>query len=371
MDDIKTTQKIFLGTLAGIVVFGIVMVYSSSYLHAKELFGHSNHFFLRQFLFLAIGLFVAFVVGKTRFYFWMKYGHGVHLVTTFLLFLTLIPHISIQAKGASRWLDMGGFYFQPGELVKITILVASWSYFELFPRLDFKEKLFKGTALLLPLFLLVRQPDFGSFMICFLGIGFTCYLGSMPKKYFYTLLLCGIFLGSFVLFNKQYRIDRLLAFLDPWQSPQGAGFQVIQSFLAFANGSLWGQGLGNSKEKLFYLPEAHNDFIFSVIGEEWGFMGVLFLVSLFIIFIYTGLKLSLESPRQSSLLIASIMFLFGMQTLFNMGVVLGLLPTKGLNLPFISYGGSSLVSNFFGVGLILSALKEKKSSLSYRIPAVV
>ena len=158
---------------------------------------------------------------------------------------------------------------------------------------------------------------------------------------------------------KAYRIERLLTYLDPWKNPKTSGFQIIQSFLAFANGGIFGQGLGNSNEKLFYLPEAHNDFIFSVIGEELGLFGVTLMVGLFMTFIYLGLKIGIRMKnRWAFILVSTVIFTIGLQALLNMGVVLGLLPTKGLNLPFISYGGSSLVSNFFGVGLILSAVNE-------------
>ena len=361
LDHPKKIQKAFLGILAGITLFGIIMVYSSSYFYAKETFGSSVYFFYRQFLFLLIGILVAFITGQTRFSFWIRYGHYFHYLVVILLVFTFIPDINIEVKGAHRWIEMAGFRFQPGELVKFTILIALLNFFEFFSCLSKKQKIFRGLWLASPLFLLVKQPDFGSFIICLLAIGFVCYLSSIPRKYYYSILGAGLALGTWIMFNRQYRIERILAFLDPWQTPQGSGFQVIQSFLAFANGSLWGQGLGNSKEKLFYLPEAHNDFIFSVVGEEWGFIGVLTIIILFIMLIHTGLKLSLKSKGSSNtLLISSVVFLFGVQALLNMGVVLGLLPTKGLNLPFISYGGSSLISNFFGVGLILSAAKTEK-----------
>ena len=170
-----------------------------------------------------------------------------------------------------------------------------------------------------------------------------------------------------MLFGADYRVKRILVFLDPWSDPKNSGFQIIQSFLAFAQGGITGQGLGNSNEKLFYLPESYNDFIFSVIGEELGFMGVVGGAFLFLGFIYLGFKLALSlRSRLSSLLVSSIVFNIGIQAFLNMGVVLGLLPTKGLNLPFISYGGSSMVANLAALGLVFSAVRwnaiEKKES---------
>jgi cell division protein FtsW len=212
--------------------------------------------------------------------------------------------------------------------------------------------------------LLIKQPDFGSFSICFFVIAFVCFMSSFPRKYFYYSLMAGGVGGIFILFSQAYRVKRLLTYLDPWKNPQGSGFQIIQSYMAFANGSAFGQGLGNSNEKLFYLPEAHNDFIFSVIGEELGFIGVFLIICLFIAFIYFGFKLILQvRDRVGIILGSSVIFVLGLQALLNMGVVLGLLPTKGLNLPFISYGGSSLICNFFGIGLLLSVVKGYRDVL--------
>lgn len=344
-----------------IVIFGIIMVYSSSYLYAKEIFGSSTYFFVRQFLFAIIGGLTAFVVSKTKFHFWIKYAHHINALAIVLLLLTFIPSINVEVKGAHRWIALGGVSFQPGELVKFTLLLASLNYFGNFSYLDKGEKTILAMGMAAPLLLLMGQPDFGSFIICFLLVGFVCYLGPLPKKYFYWIFSGGMALGIFALLSQPYRVQRILTFIDPWQAPQGPGFQIIQSFLAFANGAVWGQGLGNSKEKLFYLPEAHNDFIFSVIGEEFGLIGVLAVVALFIALIYTGFKLSLSvDGLPAFLLISSVVFTLGFQAFLNTGVVLGLLPTKGLNLPFISYGGSSLISNFFGIGLILSACKTCK-----------
>jgi cell division protein FtsW len=195
-------------------------------------------------------------------------------------------------------------------------------------------------------------------------MAFVGFMSSFPRRYFYCSLFIGGLAGIFILFYKAYRVKRLLTYLDPWKNAQGSGFQIIQSYMAFANGSLFGQGLGNSNEKLFYLPEAHNDFIFSVIGEEIGFIGVFLIVCLFIAFIYFGFKLVLQVRDRIGLILgASIVFVLGLQALLNMGVVLGLLPTKGLNLPFISYGGSSLICNFFGIGLLLSVIKGYRQEL--------
>ncbi len=342
---------------------GLLMVYSSSYIYAKEVYGSSVYFFLKQLIYFAIGLAVAIIVSKTKFSFWIKYGLHINAICTILLILTMVPSFSRSVKGASRWIEFNGLGMQPSEIIKFSLMILAIPYFENFSHYSFKQKCLGGIGMILPLIILIRQPDFGSFTICFLVIGFICFLSNFPRKYFYGILLSGLFIGLSTFFLKAYRIKRLLTFLDPWKNPKTSGFQIIQSYLAFANGSFLGQGLGNSNEKLFYLPEAHNDFIFSVIGEELGFLGVFLIIAMFVCLIYFGYKFALQlNSRLAFILASTVMFSLGLQSVLNMGVVLGLLPTKGLNLPFISYGGSSLVCNFFGIGLLFSTMNENRDN---------
>jgi cell division protein FtsW len=365
ISEVDRLIKVFLSILAIIITIGLIMVWSSSYILASESFGTPYHYIIRQlvYLFLAIG--VAFAVSKTKYTFWLKYGYIVNIAASCIVALTIVKGIGASAKGASRWLSFGGMSLQPGEIVKFTVILSALSFFENWNKMDNKERLKHGGTLFLPLALLIKQPDFGTFFICFVVISFVCFMSSFPRKYFYYSLIAGGIGGVFVLFSQAYRVKRMLTYLDPWKNPQGSGFQIIQSYMAFAKGSAFGQGLGNSNEKLFYLPEAHNDFIFSVIGEELGFIGVFFLICLFVAFIYFGFKLALQIKERKGIIMASaIVFVLGLQALLNMGVVLGLLPTKGLNLPFVSYGGSSLLCNFFGIGLLLSVIKGYRDELT-------
>lgn len=356
--------KTFVSILAIIITIGMIMVWSASFILASEKFGTSTHYIVRQLIYLCLAVAVAFTVSRTKYTFWLKFGYWINIVASSIVALTIIKGIGSSAKGASRWLSFGGMSVQPGEIVKFTVILSALTLFENWNKMDLKERLKHGGSLFLPLALLIKQPDFGSFSICFIVIAFVCFMSSFPRKYFYYSLVAGGIGGVFILFSQAYRVKRLLTYLDPWKNPQGSGFQIIQSYMAFANGSAFGQGLGNSNEKLFYLPEAHNDFIFSVIGEELGFIGVFLIICLFIAFIYFGFKLILQvQDRIGIILGASIVFVLGMQALLNMGVVLGLLPTKGLNLPFISYGGSSLICNFFGIGLLLSVVKGYRDQL--------
>ncbi len=364
ISDLDRLVKAFLSILAIIITIGLIMVWSASFILASEMFGSSFHYIVRQMIYLLLSIGVALFVARTKYNFWIKYGYIFNIAATSLVGLTIIKGVGSHAKGASRWLNFGGLSLQPGEIVKFTVILSALSFFENWNKMDSKERLKHGATLFLPLALLIKQPDFGSFSICFVVISFVCFMSSFPRKYFYYSLISGGIGGIFILFSQAYRVKRVLVFLDPWKNPQGSGFQIIQSYMAFANGSAFGQGLGNSNEKLFYLPEAHNDFIFSVIGEELGFVGVLLIICLFIAFIYFGFKLILQIKDRVGIILGSaIVFVLGFQALLNMGVVLGLLPTKGLNLPFISYGGSSLICNFFGIGLLLSVVKGYRDQL--------
>lgn len=357
----ETGMLVLIITILSIV--GVVMVYSSSYLLARDLYGNSAHFFTRQLIFICVSVASAFVISRTKIDFWLKCSYGLSILMSVILVLTFVPGVGLTVKGAARWISYGGYSLQPGEIVKYTTILSSVVFFENYNRYLPSQRAIYAGIILLPLCLILSQPDYGTFMICCIGIFFVCYMSSFPRKIFYSMIPIGVSTAGALLIAQPYRVERLKTFLDPWQSPQGSGFQIIQSWMGFANGSLFGKGLGNSYEKLFYLPEAHNDFILSVIGEEVGFVGVLFLVFLFLSFIFLGFRLSLGVPgRMRSLLAAGLIFTIGIQALLNMAVVLGLLPTKGLNLPFISYGGSSLLANFFALGLFFSAVYKKNES---------
>jgi cell division protein FtsW len=351
--------KYFLIDLFLIVLVGIVMVYSSSYIYAKEVMGSSVHFLMKQVAFLFIGVLFAFVLSKTKFQFWIKNIYWIHIAATIMLLLTFSPW-GTSVKGSSRWISLVGFTIQPGEFIKYTTLLVSIKYFNNFKAYTNDQRWKNLGIMLAPLLLLILQPDFGTFSISVALIMFSCFLSDFPRKYFWGLIALSVSGVVGILFAAPYRVKRLLTFLDPWSDPQNSGFQIIQSYLAFANGHLFGEGIGNSNEKLFYLPEAYNDFIFSVLGEELGFIGVIFVVLLFLVFIYLGFKIALEiKAKTNSYFIATVVFALGLQAFLNMGVVLGLLPTKGLNLPFISYGGSSLIANLMAIGLLMSAKSPK------------
>ena len=364
LKNFKEDEKIFFSIADIILCLGFIMVYSSSYIFAVESFGQSYYFFLRQIINGLIGGGLFLLISKTKFDFWIKYANYVHIFACILVLSTFLPGVGVSIKGSSRWLNLVFVQFQPGELLKYTTVLMASRFVLKFSEMPINQLFKELISLFFPIFLLALQPDFGTFIICFSIIIFIGFISDFPRKIFYSFFLAGTLLGTFILTLADYRVQRMLTFLDPWKNPRSSGFQIIQSYLAFSNGGLFGLGIGNSNEKLLYLPEAHNDFIFSVVGEEFGFIGVLVIVSLFVSLIFYGFKIAISFKKEAAqLIISGVVFLIGLQAMFNMGVVLGLLPTKGLNLPFFSYGGSSLICNFFGLGLIVSGLKNKYEEL--------
>lgn len=361
MSDNSRLEKLtnyFLINVFILMLFGVIMVFSASYMYATENMGSSYFFLSKQIIFIAVGVIVGIVFSKLKILYLYKQAYKINALLCMLLTMTLLPGISVVIKGSRRWLNLGFMNLQPGEFLKYSLMLAAIRYFENFNSYTPKQRCLYFSGLVYPLAIFILQPDFGTFFICSLIIGFIAFLSSFPRKYFYTTLVIGL-IGAFgILISAPYRMKRVMTFLDPWKDPRGSGFQVIQSFLAFANGSFFGQGLGNSNEKLFYLPEAYNDFIFSVVGEELGFIGVLGTILMFICLVFIGFKLAISlRSRVGSIMVSTIVFSIGIQAFLNMGVVLGVLPTKGLNLPFISYGGSSMVANLAALGLIMACIK--------------
>ena len=352
------------------VIFGLIMVYSSSFIYAQEKTGDGFYFIRKQLVFAGLGFVSLFGICRINYRRWAEWAYPVLIVALLLLAMVFIPGLGLKVGGARRWLHFAGFRFQPGEFAKFAII------FFVARQLDRKfEKLdrpFSGilTQFLIPLpglLLLLLQPDFGTTVIITLVIFFLMFLVGVPTRYLLGALGIALVVGIVLAVGTPYRRVRLMTFLNPWSDPGGKGFQIIQSFLGFYNGNLWGVGLGNGKEKLLYLPEAHNDFIFSVIGEELGFVGVAGIVLAYLFFIYRGLRVGwncyLHNRDRFGMLLASgITLALGLQGFINISVVLGLVPTKGLTLPFISYGGSALLIDLFAIGVLLSvAVGTKKS----------
>jgi cell division protein FtsW len=359
------------------VLFGLLMVYSASFIYAQERTGDGLAFIKKQLLYSGLGFGALLVACRVDYRQWSRWAFPVLFGAFLLLLAVFIPGIGLRAGGAQRWLHLGPLNFQPGELAKFAVI------FFVAHQLDRKkERLHKVAAgvlshIILPmpaLLLLLMQPDFGTTVMIVSVIFMMMFLAGVPKKYLLMALVFAGCAGIFLALGTAYRRERVMTFLDPWRDPGGKGFQIIQSLLGLHNGSLAGVGLGNGKEKLFYLPEAHNDFIFAVIGEELGFLGVLAVIVAYLYFIYRGIKIAWNCHLQyqdmfGMLLASGITLALGLQGFVNMAVVMGLVPTKGLTLPFISYGGSAILVDLFAVGVLLSIARGPSPSVTAKLNA--
>lgn len=341
-------------TLLGI---GLVQVYSSSFIFAIESYGDGLFFFKRQLLFAFIAMAVLIGTIHIPFRYIEKYGWTLWFVASLAVLSTFIPGLGVRVGGAIRWIQLPfGLRFEPGELLKIAFSV--W-----FASLVCRQENFLSrvkwpwlvVAMIVPLALLLKQPDFGTFAII-LMVGITLLFAfGLQWKYIFASMAVLLPAFYFLVMSVPYRRARVLAFLDPWSDPAQKGFQVIQSMLSFHSGGLTGAGLGQGQGKLFFLPEAHTDFTLAVLGEEMGFVGFVLILALYGFVVFRGVQIAVkaEEPFKRSLALG-LSVTFALSVFINAGVVMGLLPTKGLTLPFLSYGGSSLVALCFMFGLILN-----------------
>lgn len=348
----------FFVSILALLGFGVVMVYSTSGYYAQIKFGDGLYFLKRQALFALVGIMAMsfFMILDYRL---LRYCVYYFLGASFLLLvLVWIPGIGRMAGGSQRWLDFGAFWIQPSELVKLGLIiylahitVKKRDRMHLFSK-GFVPPVIISGMLILMVFI---QPDFGTAItLCAIMVTMLFIGGAHPFHLAGSALLSApvVYFG---LMGAQYRRERILAFLNPWASPLDSGFQIIQSYLALGNGGVAGVGLGSGQQKLFYLPMAHTDFILSVIGEELGLIGVCALTIIFVVVLIRGLKIALTAVDSfGAHLAGGITMLISIEALINMGVVLGLLPTKGLPLPLVSYGGSSLVITMAAAGIMLN-----------------
>lgn len=341
-------------TLLGI---GLVQVYSSSFIFAIESYGDGLYFFKRQLIFAIISFAVLIGTIHIPFKYIEKYGWALWLVAFLGVAATFVPGLGVKVGGAARWLRLPlGLRFEPGELLKITFSIWFASLLVRQSNILSRIKLhWLFLMMVAPMMLLLKQPDFGTFAIIILvGVALLFAFG-LQWKYIagaFAIILPAFY---FLVMMVPYRKARVLAFLDPWADPAQKGFQVIQSMLSFHSGGLTGVGLGQGQGKLFFLPEAHTDFTMAVLGEEMGFVGFVLILALYGFVVFRGIQISVKSDEPfKKALCLGLSVTFALSVFINAGVVMGLLPTKGLTLPFLSYGGSSLISLCFMFGLILN-----------------
>jgi cell division protein FtsW len=359
-----SSDKILLSLAISLAAFGLVMVYSSSYILSQEKFGDGLYYFNKHLMFLCVGFTGMTICRFLDYRIWKKLAWPIFALSLGLMALTLVPGVAHRAGGASRWLNLGPLSLQPVELLKIALVMVMASRLSA-PGIEW-EKITTGFVnhlwpALLVVGLCMLQPDFGSTALVIATCAFLLYLGGVRLKFLLGAAAAVVPFLAAAMLLAPYRRARLLTFLDPWADPQGAGFQIVQSFIAFYRGGLFGVGLGNSRAKVFYLPEAHNDFILSVVGEELGFVGIGLLSVAFLILIFRGIRAAAKSDSSFACLLASgLTILLGLEVFWNAAIVLGLFPTKGMNMPFISSGGTSILCALGIIGILLNVSAQAK-----------
>lgn len=345
-----------------LVCVGTVMIYSASAIYAYGSVGDSTYFLKRHLLYLLIGVIMMLSAMVVDLKALRRYAKPIMILAALLLVLVLIPHIGRETAGARRWFRVGMVNFQPSELAKIAVMIYMADLIA--RKSELMKSFFHGympaiISLGAVVGLVLLEPDLGTAVTISLVCFIMMYVGGVRPSYIVASFLASLPLLYALLFRVAYRRKRMMIFMNPWADKRGTGFQIIQSFIALGSGGLFGIGLGQSRQKLFYLPASHTDFIFSIIGEELGFLGTASVVLLFMLLVWEGMKVAFRAAgifeRMLSLAVVS---LIAIEAIINIGVTAGALPTKGLPLPFISYGGSGLIFHLVAVGLLLNVAKS-------------
>lgn len=343
-----------------LVGIGIIMVYSASSALAVKKFGSDAYFLKKQALFSLIGFITLVLCRHIPYRIFRVAAYPILLTAIGLLLLTHTSQFGVSAGGAARWVRFSEFQFQPIEFARLALIIyIAYSLSDKFGKGNIRmfSVGFLPHVIVLGMMTMVIffQPDFGSILILSMLVWIMMFVGGVRVLHLVISLAPLLPVTYYFMVSAEYRLKRILSFLDPWQYPQDEGYSIIHSLMAFGSGGLWGAGLGKGYQKLFYLPEPHTDFIFSVIGEELGLFGVLVIVGLFSLIIWRGILISANTDDLFGALIAlGITCALGIQVCVNMGVSLGLLPAKGLTLPFLSYGGTSLLINMASVGILMN-----------------
>lgn len=347
-------------------LFGILMVYSASFYYAKNVLNNKFHYLLKQVIGFALGVATLFFVARFDYRKLQKMGVFALFFGLISLSLVFIPWLGVEVYGARRWINLPGFTVQPSDLAKFCLVVFASAH------LAKNYKKAKHFSTLLPVifagaamcFLIILEPNM-SITICVLCVTmFMLFVGGISAKHFLFLAIPALLLVPVLIFIEPYRLERLVAFLNPWANPQNEGYQLIQSFFAISNGGLFGVGLFNSRQKFLYLPFSESDFILAVIAEEFGLLGSVVILLVYFIVIFCGTKIALKAKNRFGCYLASgITAVIGIQTMINIAVVSGLIPPTGLPLPFISCGSTSLVVFLAAIGVLLSIDRENTAKI--------
>ena len=357
----KKIDWLLLISIILISLFGVLMIYSASYVWSEYKFDDPYKFVKTQGLFLIVSYILMYIVLKIPYTKYLSKSNVIFLICIILLILVLIPGIGTVRNGSRSWFGIGGFGIQPSEFTKLGMVIFTSKY------LAYNEKVLKDVkkgllpilgVLILVFGLIMLQPDFGTGIIIVISIIGLLFISGVPMGFFIKIGLIGLLGVVGLIIMAPYRMKRIVSFINPWSDPLGSGFQIIQSLYAIGPGGLLGLGLGNSIQKHFYLPEPQTDFIFAIISEEFGFMGILIIASIFILIIYRGFRISINCENKfGKYLSFGITFQLAFQCLLNLMVVVGLIPVTGVTLPFLSYGGSSLLITMFSMSILLNISK--------------
>ncbi|MFC1593998.1 putative lipid II flippase FtsW [Candidatus Omnitrophota bacterium] len=361
----RATRSVLVKITVILLCIGIVMIYSSSSIYALKHLDNSAYFLLRHVVYILIGLVLTLAIMAIDYHRLQQHSKAIMLVSLLLLCLVVIPGVGKEVGGAQRWFRFFGFSFQPSEIAKLGFVVYLADFLSR-KQNKIKDLLhgFAPAMIITGVFALtiLLQPDLGTAVVIVV-IGFSMlFLGGAKLQHLVTTGLLSLPIFYALIWRSPYRRLRIISFWNPWADPQGSGFQLIQSQIALGSGGIFGVGLGKSMQKLFYLPAAHTDFIFSIIGEEFGLVGTLSVVMLFLLFLWYIAKIIRKAPDSFGYFVScGIFIMLAFESIVNLGVATGSLPTKGLPLPFISYGGSSLVVAMISVGLLLNISRGREA----------
>ena len=358
----KRTSKLLILSVILLMILSLFMIYSASYIWAEYKFDNPFKYVINQGIFVLLGIILLFIVSKINYKIYYEKANLILLICLILLILVLIPGLGIVRNGSRSWFGIGSFSIQPSEFSKIGLIIFTSKYLSKSNKFlkDYKKGVFPILFILLLIFgLIMLEPDFGTGMIIVVTIIALLFIAGVNMKFFLYFCLLGIIGIVGLIIIAPYRMDRITSFLNPWSDPLGTGFQIIQSLYAIGPGGLFGTGYLNSRQKNFYLPEPQTDFIFSIIAEEFGIVGALVVLSLFALLLTCCIKITLkQEDKFAKYLCFGLTFQLIVQVIMNLSVVIGLIPVTGVTLPFLSYGGSSLLTSLIGIVIILNISKN-------------
>ncbi len=353
----------FLSFVLILLTVGLVMLFSASYAYSLEYYGNSYKFISRQALFGIVGVAVMLIISRIDYHFWRKFAWAVFVVAIFLLLFLLVMPPMVEGTDVKRWLVIGSFSFQPSEVAKFAIILlfssliaANYKQMNKFTFLAFLIGLLGITCVLI-----VAEPHLSATVLVFCIGAILLIVGGLPKIYMlFGVGAAGVAVAVFIISGAlSYAGDRLKYWLDPWADATGKGFQTIQSLLAIGSGGVLGRGIGQSRQKYLWVPEPHNDFIFSIVCEELGLIGAVVIIILFCLLVWRGFSIAMHAPDKfGSLLCVGLTFQVGLQAMLNIWVVTNTIPNTGISLPFFSYGGTSLLILLAEMGIVLSVSRQ-------------